>query len=212
MTVSQVTCIDFLFSKYHHYSLKLLFPFRNCNQANSTLSRKKSLFSFNFHWLSHNIVHTSVPSTKLYVLWKMGTTLFIFYQHLSILGAQFNVSKNLFCKKGNYLPANMRTISHGLWENFITFEMVSFSLISQKQFVFLSVERWLCQSSDVILHRFSYFGLTTLLWSMCYYHRFFMHKNIEHSSVTFPWLRRPWVCGKSILNSETQKFHFIVLL
>ena len=114
--VSQVTGIDFLFSKYHHYSLKLLFPFRNCHQTNSTLRRKKSLFSFNFHWLSHNIVHTSVPSTKLYVLWKMWTILFIFYQHLSVLGAQLHVTKNLFCKKGNYLPANMKTVSPGLWE------------------------------------------------------------------------------------------------
>ena len=52
--------------------------------------------------------------------------------------------------------------------------------------------------SDVILHRFSYFVLTTLLWSKCYYYCSFMHKNTEHSSVTFPWLSRPRVCGKSI--------------
>lgn len=70
--------------------------------------------------------------------------------------------------------------------------------------------------SDVILHRFSYFVLTALLWSKCYDYCSFVHKNTEHSSVTFPWSLRPWVCGKSIqrqiLNSETQKFHFIVLL
>ena len=101
-------------------------------------------------------------------------------------------------KKINDLHANIRTISSWFMGNFITFEMVSFSSFTEKQFVFLrSAERWLWVShSDVTLRRFSYFVLTTLLWSACYYYHSFMHKNIEHSSVTLPWL-----CAMSPLNS-----------